>query len=104
MADFFHDGSNEAYHQNIVQVKSHYRTAPDGIEQNNLSYTGDDKMPVSTDHVDVHSHIRTAPDGIIENNFSFAGHDHSNTGIHTVMQHDDPLRHIHKYNMEKLEF
>ena len=103
MSDFYHDGSMGS-HDHLVSVKSHTRTAPDGIEQNNLSYTGHYKMPVNTEHVDVHSHFRTAPDGILENNISFSGHDHSHTGIHTVLQHDDPLRHIHKYNMEKLNF
>jgi hypothetical protein len=100
MADFFHDDS---FGTDLVSVKSHLRTAPDGIEQNNLSYTGDDKMPVSTDHVDVGAHIRTSPDGILENNLSFTGLEHVNSGIHTVMHYDDPLRHIHKYNMEKVD-
>lgn len=54
-------------------VKMHVRTSPDGIEQNNLSYSGPDKIPSAANKVDVSSYVRTEADGVIENNLSFTG-------------------------------
>lgn len=87
----------------FVTVEGHVRSMPDGIEQNNLSYNGEDKMPPSS-LTDVEAHIRTAPDGMIENNLSYHSPDYLNTGIHTVMDHPDPLSQIHKYQIEPLTF
>ncbi|KIL43135.1 hypothetical protein [Jeotgalibacillus campisalis] len=82
----------------MVEVGQHFRSAPDGIEQNNLSYEGPDKLVPNLEVVDVQSHTRTAPDGIVENNLSYQGP----TGLQSIIHHDDPLRHVHEYKMDPL--
>lgn len=105
MSDMFHFDPSNGYTSStdLVDVKSHVRTAPDGIEQNNLSYEGPDKMPATGKFVGVKSHFRTSPDGIEQNNFSYnpqAGE----TGLQTIIHHSDPLKHVHQYKMDPLEF
>jgi hypothetical protein len=105
MSDFFHIdpvGGHTA-NQELVDVKSHVRTAPDGIEQNNLSYEGPDKMPVNGEFVGVKSHVRTSPDEFVENNLSYTPYG-GDTGLQTIIHHDDPLKHVHQYKMDPLMF
>lgn len=63
------------HNSNVVEVKSYMRSNPDGIVENNLSYTGEKSIgtPEPSGYHSVKSHIRTAPDGIVENNLSFTG-------------------------------
>ncbi|MBU6161292.1 MAG: hypothetical protein KGO50_09235, partial [Myxococcales bacterium] len=54
----------------LTTVAGYVRSTPDGIVQNNLSYSGPDALPANPPTVDVAAHIRTAPDGITLNNLS----------------------------------
>jgi hypothetical protein len=54
-------------------VKPHLRTQPDGIAQNNLSYTGPDKVVPSSAKVGIDAYVRTEADGIASNNLSSGG-------------------------------
>ncbi len=102
MSEFYFDPSHSV-NTDVVNVESHARTAPDGIEQNNKSYTGSDKMPVNGEWVGVKSHIRTSPDGILENNLSYDP-PVGETGLKTVIHHEDPLKHVNQYKMDPLTF
>lgn len=54
-------------------VKSYVRTAPDGIESNNLSSHHPDGTDPQPELQVVRGHVRSNPDGIVENNLSFRG-------------------------------
>ncbi|GAA0338440.1 hypothetical protein GCM10008967_30900 [Bacillus carboniphilus] len=55
----------------LVHVKEHVRTAPDGDPTNNLSYDGPDKKEPNEELVHVREHVRTPPDGDPTNNLSY---------------------------------
>lgn len=64
--------NSHIHHENVGRadvevIKSHMRTSPDGIKENNLSYNGTDHVHSIPDVV-VKSHLRSHPDGITENN------------------------------------
>ena len=69
--------NSHTQHENVGRadvdvIKSHLRTSPDGIKENNLSYDGLNEVHNIPDVV-VKSHLRSHPDGITENNLGNSG-------------------------------
>lgn len=67
------ESGTQAQSPALEVVKAHVRTSPDGIAQNNLSYTGADKVLPASSKVHVDSYLRTHADGVTTNNLSFTG-------------------------------
>jgi len=62
-----HTHNENVGRSDVDVIKSHLRTSPDGVKENNLSYDGPNQVHNISDVV-VKSHLRSHPDGITENN------------------------------------